>query len=96
MNEQSLISTGKWMADLTLVTGGALDTYYLVTKELEAGTLAYFFLVFAGIVNSVVLLPMLVPGVVSKANGRRLLLVALLMLACYILLAIATWYMFRL
>lgn len=45
---------GIWTIILTLLFGIILLSSYLVTQDVEAGTLLYFYIVFAGFVNAII------------------------------------------
>lgn len=94
MNVLSVTRFGKWTVIITICIGAYLVTDYLITKDVDSGMLAYFFLVFAGVVNSIAFLLALLMSFFSKEYKKQLLITSATILISYLTLLTVTYYMF--
>lgn len=83
---------GKWTAVLTLVFGALLLIPYLLTRDVEAGTLLYFYVFMAGIVNGLILLSLLLAYFSPRQNKKNVLRIAVCVLISYLLVLWISFY----
>jgi phosphatidylglycerophosphate synthase len=83
MNYATIERFGKWTAILTFLFGAFLIIGYLINHDVEAGTLLYFYIVFAGITNLIVLLLVIITYFLIRQNKRRLLITSSLIIISY-------------
>ena len=85
---------GTWTIILTLLFGIILLSCYLVTRDVEAGTLLYFYIIFAGFVNAIVFLLLLIFSFLFNGNKRNLLITAAIIALTYLALLTVTYFIF--
>jgi hypothetical protein len=89
MNAVFLRRLGRGTIIFTLLFGILLICSYSVTKDVEAGTLLYFYVLFAGFVNAFVFLLLLIFSLLTNISKRKLLITAgFIALTYFILLAV--------
>ncbi|MBI5372988.1 MAG: hypothetical protein HZA79_13280 [Sphingobacteriales bacterium] len=87
MRVTTVLYLGRWVAGLTFIVGTLLIIGYLVSQDTQAGLLVYFFSVFAGIFNGLVMLLLLRSLLLTRHRKKALLYTLILvMLVCLSLL----------
>jgi hypothetical protein len=94
MNILAVQRFGKWTMIITLCVGTLLISHYLITREVESGTLLYFYIVFAGIVNAITLLIVLFTSFIRKKNKKQSLIISALILISYLALLTVAYFLF--
>ena len=85
---------GIWTIILTLLFGIILLSSYLVTQDVEAGTLLYFYIVFAGFVNAIIFLLLLIFSLRFTGNKKELMITAAIIALSYLTLLTVTYSIF--
>ena len=94
MNSLKIERLGKWTAILTFLIGTFVIGEYLVSHDVESGTLIYFYIIFAGITNLIVLLIVLIAYFVTQQNKKGLLITSGIILITYSILLCISYYIF--
>lgn len=83
---------GRWTAILTLLFGAFLIAGYLPTHDVEAGTLLYFYIIGAGIINTVVFLFVLLAYLFYRKDKTRLLRTSIFIAISYLIILGISYY----
>jgi hypothetical protein len=94
MNVVFVQRLGTWAIILTLLFGIFLLGNYLMTRDVEAGTLLYFYIIFAGIVNSIAFLSLLILSFLFKGNKRNFRIKAVIIALTYLGILTAAYFIF--
>ncbi len=87
MRVTTILNLGRWVAGLTFIVGSLLIIGYLASQDTQAGLLVYFFSVFAGIFNGVVMLLLLGSLLIARHRVKPLFYtLGLVLLVCLFLL----------
>ncbi len=94
MNYTSIEKIGKWIAILTFLFGAFLIAAYLINHDVEAGTLLYFYMLFAGITNFVALLLVIVSYFLIRENKKRALITSAFIIISYSVVLCISYFIF--